>query len=57
VAGKYLKQLFILHEKAGTLNIDKSQLSDLCNRCKLPEVCKQWGKENELTCFCLESII
>lgn len=57
VAGKYLKQLFILHEKAGTLNIDKSQLSDLCNRCKLSEVCKQWGKENELTCFCLESII
>ncbi len=57
VAGKYLKQLFTLHEKARTLNIDKLQLIELCNRCKLPEVCRQWRKENELTCFCLESII
>jgi len=57
VAGKYLKQLFTLHERAGTLDIDKAQLFELCKRCKLPEVCKQWEKENELTCFCLESIM
>ena len=57
VAGKYLKQLFTLHEKAGTLDIDKAQLLELCKSCKLPEVCKQWEKENELTCFCLESIM
>jgi hypothetical protein len=56
VAGKYLKQLLLLHEKAGTLEITKSEIEKLCRRCGLPKVCKKWGTEKELTCFCLESI-
>lgn len=57
VAGRYLKQLLILHERAGTLGINKSQLSELCQNCPLPKVCERWGKVNKLTCFCLESIL
>lgn len=57
VAGKYLKQLLRLHEEACTLEINKIQIIELCKRCKLPDICRHWGKENELTCFCLESIL
>lgn len=57
VAGKYLKQLLTLHEQAGTLEIAKSQIIILCERCPLPKVCERWGKVKELTCFCLESIL
>lgn len=57
VAGKYLKQLLSLHEKAGTLYITKYQISDLCKTCSLPKVCEQWGTAKKLTCFCLESIL
>ena len=57
VAGKYLKQLIQIHEDAGTLELSKHQIGQLCLRCPLPNVCKQWGKEQELTCFCLESVL
>ncbi len=57
VAGKYLKQLLRIHEKANTLELSKLQIGQLCPSCPLPEVCKQWGKEQELTCFCLESVL
>jgi hypothetical protein len=57
VAGKYLKQLLNLHEKAGTLNITKYQLSNLCKIRSLPKVCEHWGTAKKLTCFCLESIL
>lgn len=57
VAGKYLKQLLTLHEQAGTLEIPKDQITTLCKRCLLPKICERWGKERELTCFCLESIL
>jgi CRISPR/Cas system Type II protein with McrA/HNH and RuvC-like nuclease domain len=57
VAGKYLKQLVTLHEQAGTLEIAKDQITTLCKRCLLPKICERWGKERELTCFCLESIL
>jgi len=56
VAGKYLKELYDLHDKAGTLDIASQEIGDLCKRCKNGAVCMQWGKEEELTCFCLESI-
>ena len=56
-AGKYLKQLLTLHEKAGTLEISKGQIIILCERCPLPKVCERWGTVRELTCFCLESIL
>lgn len=57
VAGKYLKHLLTLHEQAGTLEVTKDQITILCERCPLPEVCQRWGKVKELTCFCLESIL
>jgi hypothetical protein len=56
VAGKYLKELLALHEKAHTLDITKDQITILCERCGLPKVCEHWGKVGELTCLCLESI-
>jgi hypothetical protein len=57
VAGKYLKQLLILHEQSGTLEVSKDQITVLCERCLLPKVCERWGKVKELACFCLESIL
>jgi len=57
VAGKYLKQLLKLHETAGTLEISKKELKQLCQKCSLPQLCEQWDKVNQLTCFCLESIL
>jgi hypothetical protein len=56
VAGKYLKQLLSLHERAGTIEITKFELEKLCSRCGLPTVCISWGTAKEITCFCLESI-
>jgi len=49
--------LAALHEKAGTLEIAKDQITILCARCPLPKVCGDWGTAGELTCFCLESIL
>ncbi len=57
VAGKYLKELLRVHEKAGTLDVSKSHIGTLCERCPLPSVCKEWDKVGELTCFCLESVL
>jgi hypothetical protein len=57
VAGKYLKQLLTLHEGAGTLEVMNDQITILCEKCPLPKVCERWGKVQELTCFCLESIL
>jgi hypothetical protein len=56
VAGKYLKELYNLHVVAGTLDISSEEISQLCVRCKNRLTCVKWGKEQELTCFCLESI-
>jgi hypothetical protein len=57
VAGKYLKQLLALHEKANTLDVTKDQITILCERCGLPKVCEHWGTVKKLTCLCLESIL
>ena len=56
VADKYLKELFDLHQKKGTLDIHKENIIQLCHQCKNGPTCKTWRKEQELTCFCLESI-
>jgi len=56
VAGKYLKQLFELHEERGTLDVHKSDIARLCPNCRNGNTCREWGTEQELTCFCLESI-
>lgn len=56
VAGKYLKSIFELHQKYGTLDIQKDDIAQLCPQCRNKSTCKDWHKEQELTCFCLESI-
>ena len=56
VAGKYLKQLYELHQSKNTLDIDRSNIEILCNICKSGDVCVEWDTIKELTCFCLESI-
>lgn len=57
VAGKYLKELLVLHQSAGTLDIHKDEIELLCNRCGLTQVCNEWNTAKKLSCFCLESII
>lgn len=55
--GKYLKLLYSLHEKAGTLNIDKNELKQkLCPKCNMGDSCKKEGKGGKLTVYCLEGI-
>ncbi|MEJ5259162.1 MAG: HNH endonuclease [Anaerohalosphaeraceae bacterium] len=57
VAGKSLKELFDLHERCGTLDVDTDTLpSRLCPVCKNPPVCRRWNKTGQLTCFCLEAV-
>lgn len=56
VAGKYLKQLYDLHFEADTLEIHKSNIVQLCGRCRNGLTCVEWDKVQKLTCFCLESI-
>jgi hypothetical protein len=51
--GKYLKLLYQLHEKNGTLD---SRIEDLCPNCDMRENCKKEGKEGKLTVYCLEGL-
>jgi len=57
VAGKYLKHLLKIHQEKGTLFLSKDDLNVLCKKCPLPKTCEEWDKVNELTCFCLESVL
>ena len=52
--GKYLKMLYDLHEKNGTLNI--SDVRQICSICDMENECKKEGTEGKLTAFCLEGI-
>lgn len=49
--GKYLKYLYSLHEKQGTLGYT---VSDLCHICTLRQKCIDEGHENKLTVYCIE---
>ena len=49
--GKYLKLLYSLHERMGTLDV--SDISKFCPRCDLRSKCPE---EEKLTVFCLEGI-
>lgn len=53
VEGKYLKLLYTLHEKEGTLDVDIKDLDKLCKICDLANLCE----ETSLTVYCLESIL
>lgn len=56
VAGKYLKELYSLHDEQDTLSIQKNEIQILCERCRNEGVCVEWDTIQELTCFCLESV-
>jgi len=56
VAGKYLKQLYELHNEKLTLDISKDLISKLCPRCRNDATCTEWNTVQKLTCLCLESI-
>ena len=56
VAGKYLKQLYDIHNNKCTLEIDKHNIYKLCPKCRNTPVCIEWSTEQKLTCFCLESV-
>ena len=47
--GKYLKLLYSLHEKAGTLDV--TEIKELCAICDMQQLCPQKAK---LTIYCLE---
>jgi rubrerythrin len=49
--GKYLKLLYSLHEKLGTLHL--SDVSKLCPKCDLANKCPE---KKKLTVYCLEGI-
>jgi hypothetical protein len=53
--GKYLKLLYELHYKQGTLELDKSELtSKLCPSCNMPSICEKDNCVGKLTVYCLE---
>ena len=52
VEGKYLKELYALHETRGSLDVDRKGLEILCKDCRPGYLCK----ETTLTVYCLESI-
>jgi len=54
--GKYLKLIFTIHKKRGTLNTDRRQLHHLCSQCDLKQSCRKIGKQGKLTVYCLEGI-
>jgi hypothetical protein len=53
VEGKYLKLLYISHERAGTLDISRESLEKLCEVCEVGYLCESTA----LTVYCLESIL
>jgi hypothetical protein len=55
--GKYLKLLYDLHEKRGTLNVDKKELDQkMCPICDLKPRCIEDDTEGQLTVYCLEGM-
>jgi hypothetical protein len=51
--GKYLKLLYHVHEQRGTLDVARSDLDRLCERCEVGHLCE----ETALTVYCLESVL
>ncbi len=56
VAGKYLKELYDMHDAKGTLDITQDTLATMCPKCKNADTCGKAGKATELSCLCLESV-
>lgn len=49
--GKYLKLLYSLHEKKGTLD---SPVGKMCRKCDMRNLCKEYGMEGEPSVYCIE---
>jgi hypothetical protein len=55
--GKYLKLLYDLHDKRGTLNTVKNELSRMmCPACDLKPRCVEADTVEKLTVYCLEGV-
>lgn len=52
VEGKYLKELYTIHERRGTLDVDRKDLERLCKDCRPGYLCEKTA----LTVYCLESV-
>lgn len=50
--GKYLKYLYSLHEKQGTLDV--SNVQELCKRCNMQKACEKEGSVEQLSVYCIE---
>jgi len=50
--GKYLKYLYSLHEKQGTLNIET--ITELCNNCDMQILCEKAETVEKLSVYCIE---
>ena len=57
VAGEYIKRPVGLHETLQNIDIRKDEVDRLFIVCSLPNVCRGWGRERELTCCRRESIL
>lgn len=53
IEGKYLKLLYSLHSRRGTLDVGRADLERLCEGCELGYLCEG----STLTVYCLESIL
>jgi hypothetical protein len=52
VEGKYLKELYAVHERKGALDVDRKGLEKLCKDCRPGNLCEKTA----LTVYCLESV-
>jgi len=52
VEGKYLKELYAVHERKETLDVDRKGLEKLCKDCRPGYLCEKTA----LTVYCLESV-
>lgn len=50
--GKYLKYLYSLHEKRGTLDI--STVTELCRQCNMGKLCEKEDTVEQLSVYCIE---
>jgi hypothetical protein len=53
VEGKYLKLLYDLHKRNGTLNKGADTIQELCDICEVGYLCD----ETKFTVYCLESVL
>lgn len=50
--GKYLKYLYSLHEKRGTL--DACEVAELCKQCNMRHACEKEDSVEQLSVYCIE---